>query len=303
MWRDGVDDLLLGDSPFGKGVFAGRDFDAGERIIQFVGSTLQRSDLPEIVEPEDDRYMQIGPDAYMGPSGGFDDFFNHSCDPNAGIMVEPDGVWLVALRAIRAGDEVAWDYSTMLDEDDWEMDCGCGSPNCRGRVRDFKYLEPDLQQRYIGMGIVPDFILSHVMTPKQAAAALRRLAEADDVLAGLERLALSIDGPSQKKDKGRGGKSPPTVTLLDVEMTDAGGVKQSWGVYANGQKVGIYSVTDDKGDTKIAGNDLDLGVDGLTAQQAVAFILHGAHPRYYPKPGKTVTLDEGFIERAMRAFG
>jgi len=219
---------------------------------------------------------------------------SHICEDDESAEAQDWKVFsVVSVFRVRTGRET---ISAKTESRSW-------SGEIRGRIRDFKYLEPGLQQRYIGMGIVPDFILSHVMTPKQAAAALRRLAEADDMLAGLERLALSIDGPSQKKDKGRGGKSPPTVTLLDVEMTDAGGVKQSWGVYANGQKVGIYSVTDDKGDTKIAGNDLDLGVDGLTAQQAVAFILHGAHPRYYPKPGKTVTLDEGFIERAMRAFG
>jgi hypothetical protein len=112
--------------------------------------------------------------------------------------------------------------------------------------------------------------------------------------------SLSIDGPNQKKDKGEGGGSPPTVTLVDVEMTQSG-VRQSWGVYADGQKAGIVSVTDDDGDVQISGKDLDLG-EGLTAQQAVAFILQGAHPKYYPKPGKTVELDPGFLDRARAKF-
>jgi len=95
--------------------------------------------------------------------------------------------------------------------------------------------------------------------------------------------------------------SPPTVTLVDVEMTETG-VRQSWGVYADGQKTGIVSVTDDNGDVQISGKDLDLGEGDLTAQQAVAFILQGAHPRYYPKPGKTVTLDDKFVKRAKAKF-
>lgn len=112
--------------------------------------------------------------------------------------------------------------------------------------------------------------------------------------------SLSIDGPSKKKPSSKGGESPPTVTLVDVGATDSGGIKQEWGVYANGQKATVISVTDGKGDTKIGGDDLDLDAE-LTAQQAVAFILQGAHPRYYPKPGKTVVLDPGFVEKAKNA--
>jgi hypothetical protein len=112
--------------------------------------------------------------------------------------------------------------------------------------------------------------------------------------------AAAIDGP--KKKRGEGGKSPPTVTLVDVSPSEDGGIVQEWGVYANGQKTLVKSMTLENGDTKIGGDDLDLGVDGLTAQQAVAFILQGAHPRYYPKPGKTVTLDEKFVDGAMDKF-
>lgn len=113
--------------------------------------------------------------------------------------------------------------------------------------------------------------------------------------------SLSIDGPVKKKH-GKGGKSPPTVTLVDVGMSEDGNVLQEWGIYANGQKALVKSVTDDNGDAKIGGQDLDLGADGLTAQQAVAFILQGAHPRYYPKPGKTTTLDDAFIQAAASKF-
>lgn len=117
----------------------------------------------------------------------------------------------------------------------------------------------------------------------------------------LDMMAAAIDGP--KKPRGKGGKSPPTVTLVDIGMTDDGEVEQEWSVYANGQKAAVKSVTDKKGDVKIDGQDLDLEEDvDLTAQQAVAFILHGAHPRYYPKPGKTVTLDEKFVLAASSKF-
>jgi hypothetical protein len=113
--------------------------------------------------------------------------------------------------------------------------------------------------------------------------------------------SLSIDGFIQKKPSG-GGKSAPNVSLVDVGVTDSGDVKQKWDIYANGQKVTVLSITDKNGDSKISGKDLDLGVGGLTAKQAVAYILQGAHPRYYPKPGKTITLDDKFIKEAINIY-
>lgn len=93
----------------------------------------------------------------MGPSGDTDDFFNHSCAPNAGLKIDGK-VFLIAIQNIANGDEITWDYSTTMDADDWEMDCNCGSKNCRGRIRDFKYIPQDTQKRYLDLGIVPEYI-------------------------------------------------------------------------------------------------------------------------------------------------
>ncbi|MEK7167689.1 MAG: SET domain-containing protein, partial [Patescibacteria group bacterium] len=77
--------LFLGKSKLGKAVFANKNFKRGEGIIEFKGPLIKRNELPEITTQEDDRYIQIGKDEYLGPSGDFDDFVNHSCDPNSGI--------------------------------------------------------------------------------------------------------------------------------------------------------------------------------------------------------------------------
>ena len=88
----------------------------------------------------EDHYVQIDRNLYMGPSGGADDFFNHSCNPNAGLKIKGRDVFIVAIKNILKGNEVAWDYSTTMDETDWEMTCACGSRNCRHRIRDFRFL-------------------------------------------------------------------------------------------------------------------------------------------------------------------
>jgi hypothetical protein len=150
--------LILGESKLGKAVFANKDFKKGEDIIDFKGQLMKRKELPEIVNPEDDRYIQVGKDKYLGPSGDFDDFFNHSCDPNSGIKIIGDRVVLFAIKKIKKDEEITWDYSTTMDEDEWEMDCMCKCKNCRKRIRDFKYLPKEIQQKYIRLEIVPEYI-------------------------------------------------------------------------------------------------------------------------------------------------
>jgi len=98
----------------------------------------------------------------MGPSGGLDDFFNHPCNPNSGLKIQNGKAILVAIKNIKSGEEITWDYSTTMNEDDWEMDCVCGSKNCRGRIRDFKYLPENVQQKYINLRIVPKYILENL---------------------------------------------------------------------------------------------------------------------------------------------
>ncbi|HMY11128.1 MAG TPA: SET domain-containing protein [Turneriella sp.] len=155
-----------GDSPlevrptrFGKGVFARREFAAGTRILQFRGRVYTRAEYLSKVNPVKCHYMQIGDNAFLGPTTTPDNFVNHCCEPNAGIVIENGKAWLVAIQIIRPEDEITFDYSTSMAEDHWEMDCACGAASCRGRVRDFKHLQSPLQQKYIALGIVPDFVI------------------------------------------------------------------------------------------------------------------------------------------------
>lgn len=124
----------------GTGVFAETAIAAGELILVFTGPLLTRVQL----DPHD-YHLQIGDDLYLGPSGAADDYVNHSCDPNSGFI---DGLRLVALRAIAAGEEITWDYSTAIDEEDFTgFTCQCGARNCRGSVRSFRHLDPATRAR------------------------------------------------------------------------------------------------------------------------------------------------------------
>ncbi|HSV15089.1 MAG TPA: SET domain-containing protein-lysine N-methyltransferase [Tepidisphaeraceae bacterium] len=144
--------LIVRESPTGRGVFASTHLSAGARLLRFTGPLLRyEQTTPQTLA------LQIGLDLYIGESGGADDCVNHSCDPDAGLVIDGTDVQLIALRDIAAGEQVTFDYSTTMDEDDFEFDCLCGSPNCRRRIRDFKHLPAEVQRRYVELGVVPEY--------------------------------------------------------------------------------------------------------------------------------------------------
>ena len=154
------DKLAVRACDTGQGVFATGSIPADSELVRYHGPLLRYAQTtPQTLA------VQVGPDLYLGPSGGPDDFVNHSCDPNAGLVVRgTDGrdVRLVALRPIAPGEQVTFDYSTTMDEDDFEFDCHCGAAGCRGRMRDFKHLPAATKRRYAARGVVPEYNLRYV---------------------------------------------------------------------------------------------------------------------------------------------
>lgn len=153
--------ISTGKSRNGKGVFAERFIKKGEEIIEFHGQIFKFQDLPNPYDAVEDHYVQIDEGLYMGPSGKEDDLINHSCNPNSGLVIKNAKVALIAINDIRRGEEITWDYSTTMDEDNWEIDCHCGSVNCRDTIRDFKHLPMDVKEKYAELGIVPEYNLKY----------------------------------------------------------------------------------------------------------------------------------------------
>lgn len=151
--------LILRRSKNGKGVFANKNFKKGGKIMDFHGKLLTYEQFPAHYTKMEDHCVQIGKNLYIGPSGKIDDFFNHSCNPNSGIKINGKNAVLIAIKNVKKGEEINFDYSTTMDEDFWEIDCNCGSKNCRKRIRDFKYLNKKIQQKYIKLGIVPKYLI------------------------------------------------------------------------------------------------------------------------------------------------
>lgn len=151
--------IILNDCLHGKGVFAAEDIKAHEEIFCFGGSVVGIEAPPKPYTSNNDYYLQIGESAFLGPSGYLDDYVTHSCAPNSGVIFNSGVVKLVAIVFIPAGSQITFDYSTTMYNFGWEMACACGSDKCRRKVQNFVDLSEHIQDKYIRMGVVPDYIL------------------------------------------------------------------------------------------------------------------------------------------------
>jgi hypothetical protein len=73
-------------------------------------------------------------------------YSNHSCDANLGMRGE---ITFVAMRNIRAGEELTHDWA-MTDDDDYSVECNCGAANCRRILTGKDWQRTELQKRYAG---------------------------------------------------------------------------------------------------------------------------------------------------------
>lgn len=147
----------------GSGVYAGQQFLPGFEVLQFGGPVLDVVDVPYPLNQEDDHYLQIGLQTYLGPSGDIDDLVNHSCDPNCTVRFGQGRVFLVAMRTIDKDIEVTFDYSTTSTDDlsRWSLKCACGTSKCRRVISGFHTIPRATQQEYVERKMVPAYVLDH----------------------------------------------------------------------------------------------------------------------------------------------
>ena len=154
--------FYIGNSKHGLGMFVARDIANREVITVFKGPLLTSYKLTQTPEHKD-HFFQIGVGLYQGKMPGRRRPVNHSCNPNSGIMGR---MTLIAIRKIKKGEEICFDYSTTMYDDPSRMRCNCGARECRHVIREFKYLPESTKEKYIELKIVPKWLLKAIKTYK-----------------------------------------------------------------------------------------------------------------------------------------
>lgn len=132
----------------GRGVYAARPLKKGERIVEYRGERIswREADRRPPSDPDDPNHtfffsLSDGKTVIdASVRGNAARFINHACDPNCESEESEDGrVYIEALRDIKTGEELNYDYGLIIDERltpklKKEHECRCGSPKCRGTM-------------------------------------------------------------------------------------------------------------------------------------------------------------------------
>ena len=136
----------------GRGLFAIADIAKNEIVAIKGGHIVDRKTLRAKITPVlGPAEIQLDDDLFIAPVTEEERelsmlYSNHSCDPNLGMRGE---ITFVAMREIRAGEELTHDWA-MTDDDDYSLKCNCGVPDCRKTLTGKDWQRPDLQRRYAG---------------------------------------------------------------------------------------------------------------------------------------------------------
>jgi len=124
-------------SVHGFGVFAVEPIARNTRIIEYAGELVRNG--PES-QAREARVLEDGcvwvfrinrawsRDAAVG--GNIARFINHSCTPNCRFEVVGKTIWIRAVRAIRSGEELTYDYAIIGAR---TVPCRC-RPGCPNRI-------------------------------------------------------------------------------------------------------------------------------------------------------------------------
>jgi uncharacterized protein len=138
----------------GHGVFALRRIRKGTTVVEYLGERLShaRADARyEHKDPKDNHTFLFTVDAKTvidaGVNGNDARYVNHGCDPNCQSVTLDKRIFIEAIRTIRPGEELVYDYQIQRDHDDpADVDtifaCRCGAAGCRGSMLEAPAVKP-----------------------------------------------------------------------------------------------------------------------------------------------------------------
>jgi len=151
------DVIRIGPSPIhGQGVFARTAVQRGAHVLEYMGEKITKAESARRCELQNwyifslDEEFDLDGDFAWNPAR----CVNHSCAPNCEAEYEGGRIWITALRDIRPGEEITFNYGY-----DWEAyrehPCHCGAKECLGFIVAEEFF-PQLRRQRIFESLPPD---------------------------------------------------------------------------------------------------------------------------------------------------
>jgi uncharacterized protein len=137
----------------GRGVYAIAPIKKGTRVIEYLGDRISHAEADRRFgnKSDDDghTFLFIASNRTVidaGVGGNDARFINHSCNPNCETVIEGSRVFIDAIRHIKPGEELGYDYQLTWESTDEPEElalyaCRCGAKRCRGTMLDREPLD------------------------------------------------------------------------------------------------------------------------------------------------------------------
>lgn len=130
----------------GRGVFARLPIREDETVVEYKGEIISEAEIerryPEDMDGLNHTFVfgvEFDHNIDGGANGNAARWINHSCQPNCDTYEVKRRIFVRAIRAIRPGEELTYDYAIEAGEPltaavKARWPCWCGSKKCRGTV-------------------------------------------------------------------------------------------------------------------------------------------------------------------------
>jgi len=121
------------------GLFAKSDINKGEKVIEYKGRKFTHKQVEENDRFDNSKaiYLFTLNERYVldgDTKTNTAKYINHSCNPNCEVDIINGKIWIIAIKDIKKGDELSYDYGFGYDADFRQFPCKCGSKNCCGYI-------------------------------------------------------------------------------------------------------------------------------------------------------------------------
>ena len=122
-----------------RGLYASKNIKAGTTIIHYKGKLITKKETEKNPKYDNEKAIYLfNLNSRYDLDGDFEfntaRLINHSCNPNCEVAGKGLKLWIFALKNIKKGEELSYDYGFSYDENYKDYKCKCRSKNCCGYI-------------------------------------------------------------------------------------------------------------------------------------------------------------------------
>ena len=122
-----------------RGLYASKNIKAGDKIIEYVGKLISKKETESNPKFDNERDIYL---FNLNEKWDLDGDYhwntarliNHSCNPNCEVEGKGLKLWISAIKDIKKGEELSYDYGFSYDDDYKAYPCRCGAKSCAGYI-------------------------------------------------------------------------------------------------------------------------------------------------------------------------